>query len=99
MEKVVLRGITKSHFQSNSSQGVGKRQPTDPRDRCGARIKMEHNTDRCGDLEVEDDGPYQAQGQLGVSVRNVVVSDVHQLHLRATETTAKQVRKRSGEVE
>lgn len=43
---------------------------------------MEHNTDRCGDLEVQDDGPYQAQSQLGVSVRYVVVSDVHQLDLR-----------------
>lgn len=43
---------------------------------------MEHKTDRCGDLEVQDDGPYQAQSQLGVSVRYVVVSDVHQLDLR-----------------
>lgn len=28
------------------------------RDRVRVIIKMEHNTDRWGDLEVEDDGPY-----------------------------------------
>ena len=43
---------------------------------------MEHNTDRAGDLEVEDDGPDQAKRQLGVPVCNVIVPDVHQLDLR-----------------
>lgn len=43
---------------------------------------MELNTDRAGDLEVEDDGPDQAQRQLGVAVGDVIVPDVHQLDLR-----------------
>lgn len=43
---------------------------------------MEHNTDRSGDLEVEDDGPYQPQGELGVSICDVIISDVNQLNLR-----------------
>lgn len=34
-------------------------------------------------LEVQDDGPDQAEGQLGVAVGNVIVPDVHQLHLQA----------------
>lgn len=42
---------------------------------------MEHNTDRAGDLEVEDDGPDQTQGQLRVSICYVIISDVHQLDL------------------
>lgn len=42
---------------------------------------MEHDTDRAGDLEVQDDGPDQAQGQLGVAVCDVIVPDVHQLDL------------------
>lgn len=33
-------------------------------------------------LEVKDDGPYQPQGQLGVSICNVVVSDVDQFDLK-----------------
>lgn len=33
-------------------------------------------------LEVQDDGPDQAEGQLGVAVGNVVIPDVDQLHLR-----------------
>lgn len=33
---------------------------------------------------MEDDGPYQAQSQLGVSVSDVVVSDVHQFDLTKT---------------
>ena len=41
----------------------------------------EHNTDKEGHLEVKDDGPYQPKGQLGVTIRNVIVSDVHQLDL------------------
>lgn len=32
-------------------------------------------------LEVKDDGPYQAQGQLGVSICNVIIPDVDQLDL------------------
>lgn len=43
---------------------------------------MEHNTDRSGDLEMEDDGPYQPQGELGVSICYVIISDVNQLDLR-----------------
>lgn len=34
-------------------------------------------------LEVQDDGPDQAKGQLGVAVSNVIIPDVHQLHLQA----------------
>ena len=56
-----LRGIMKSRVPSDWLQGDGKQQLTgaDPRDR-GTRaiIIMKHNTDRGGDLEVEDDGPY-----------------------------------------
>ena len=32
-------------------------------------------------LEVKDDGPYQAQGQLGVSISDVIISDVDQFDL------------------
>ena len=32
-------------------------------------------------LEVEDDGPDQTEGQLGVAVGDVVVPDVDQFHL------------------
>ena len=42
---------------------------------------MEPNTDRKGDLEVKDDGPDQTQGQLGVPICDVVISNVHQLDL------------------
>lgn len=35
-------------------------------------------------LEVQDDGPDQAEGQLGVAIRDVIIPDVHQLHLRAS---------------
>lgn len=42
---------------------------------------MEHNTDRAGDLEVQDYRPYQPQDQLGVPVCYVVISDVDQLDL------------------
>ena len=30
---------------------------------------------------MEDDGPYEPQGELGVSICNVIISDVHQLDL------------------
>ena len=50
---------------------------------------MEHNTDRIGDLEVKDDGPDQTQGQLGVPICDVVVSDVHQLDLGETRERKK----------
>lgn len=43
---------------------------------------MEHNTDRAGDLEVQDNCPYQPQDQLGVPVCYVIVSDVDQLDLK-----------------
>lgn len=43
---------------------------------------MEHNTDRAGDLEVQNNCPYQPQDQLGVPVCYVIVSDVDQLDLR-----------------
>lgn len=43
---------------------------------------MEHNTDRAGDLEVQDNCPYQPQDQLGVPVCYVIISDVDQLDLR-----------------
>lgn len=36
------------------------------------------------DLEVEDDGPDQAQRQLGVPIGDVIISDVHQLDLLRT---------------
>lgn len=42
---------------------------------------MEHNTDRAGDLEVQDYCPYQPQDQLGVPVCYVIISDVDQLDL------------------
>lgn len=42
----------------------------------------ELNTDRRGDLEVEDDGPYEPQRKLGISVSDVIIPDVHQLDLR-----------------
>lgn len=32
-------------------------------------------------LEVEDDRPYEPQGELGVAVCNVIVANVHQFHL------------------
>lgn len=41
----------------------------------------ELNTDRIGDLEVQDDGPNETQRQLWVSVCNVIVPDIHQLDL------------------
>lgn len=41
----------------------------------------ELNTDRIGDLEVEDDGPYETQCKLRVSVGNIVIPDIHQLDL------------------
>lgn len=53
---------------------------SEPR-RMRSYMVMEHNTDRVGHLEVKDDGPYQPKGQLGVAIRNVIVSDVHQLDL------------------
>ena len=52
-----------------------------------ATTVMERNTDRAGDLEVEDDGPDQAQRQLGVPICNVIVPDVHQLDLRRQSNT------------
>lgn len=39
------------------------------------------NTDRMGHLEVEDDGPYKTQRQLGVSIGDIVIPDIHQLDL------------------
>lgn len=41
----------------------------------------ELNTDRKGDLEVKDDGPYETQCQLWVSVGNIIIPDIHQLDL------------------
>lgn len=35
-------------------------------------------------LEVEDDGPYQPQGQLGVSIGYVIVPDIDQLDLKGS---------------
>lgn len=49
---------------------------------------MEHNTDRAGDLEVQDNCPYQPQDQLGVPVCYVIVSDVDQLDLRETNNNS-----------
>lgn len=43
---------------------------------------LELNTDRMGHLEVENDGPYETQRQLWVSVSNIIIPDVHQLDLR-----------------
>ena len=37
-------------------------------------------------LEVKDDGPDQTQGQLRVSICNVIVPDVHQFHLKVCES-------------
>lgn len=45
------------------------------------------NTDRMGHLEVEDDGPYETQRQLWVSVSNIIIPDVHQLDLRFAQRT------------
>lgn len=33
-------------------------------------------------LEMEDDRPYEPQGELGVAVCNVIVANVHQFHLK-----------------
>lgn len=33
-------------------------------------------------LEVEDNRPYEPQGELGVAICNVVIADVHQFHLK-----------------
>ena len=33
-------------------------------------------------LEVKDNGPYQPQGQLGVSICNVIIPDVDQFNLK-----------------
>lgn len=35
-------------------------------------------------LEVEDDGPYQPQGQLGVSIGYVIVPDIDQFDLKGS---------------
>lgn len=45
----------------------------------------ELSTDRGGDLEVEDDGPYEPQSKLGISVCNVIIPNVHQLDLGFSE--------------
>lgn len=39
------------------------------------------------DLEVKDDGPDESQRQFGVSVGDVIVPDVHKLHLQAEKQT------------
>lgn len=41
----------------------------------------ELNTDRGGDLEVEDDGPYKPQGKFGISICDIIIPNVHQLDL------------------
>ena len=33
-------------------------------------------------LEVEDDGPDEAEGELGIAVHDILTADVHQLDLR-----------------
>lgn len=40
-------------------------------------------------LEVEDDGPYQAEGQLRVPVDDVLAADVNQLDLSRRNKTRK----------
>jgi hypothetical protein len=37
------------------------------------------------DLEVQDDGPYETEGQLGVAVHDVLRPDVDQLNLLVPE--------------
>lgn len=39
---------------------------------------------------MKDDGPYQAQGQLGVSIRDVIIPDVDQFDLKRFETKTSQ---------
>lgn len=41
---------------------------------------------------MKDDGPYQAQGQLGVSIRDVIIPDVDQFDLKRFETKTSQKR-------
>lgn len=41
----------------------------------------ELNTDRRGNLEVKNDGPYEPQCKLGVSICDVIIPNVHQLDL------------------
>lgn len=49
------------------------------------KMVKELNTDRGGDLEVEDDSPYEPQRKLGISVCDVIIPDVHQLDLGLAE--------------
>lgn len=49
----------------------------------------ELNTDRGRDLEVEDDGPYEPQRKLGISVCDVIIPNVHQLDLGLAEINKK----------
>lgn len=37
-------------------------------------------------LEVEDDGPDEPQGELGVAICDVIVADIHQFHLEIKAT-------------
>lgn len=46
---------------------------------------LELKTDRAGDLEVEDDGPYEPQSKLGISICYVIIPNVHQLDLGRSE--------------
>lgn len=41
----------------------------------------ELNTDRRRNLEVEDDGPYEPQCKLGISICDVIIPNVYQLDL------------------
>lgn len=49
-------------------------------------------------LEVQDDRPYEPEGQLGVAVSNVIIPDVHQLHLRASSPQLHPQASRGGAV-
>ena len=44
-------------------------------------VKREQRGFPASYLEVEDDGPYEAEGELGVAVHNVLATDVDQLDL------------------
>lgn len=45
----------------------------------------ELNTDRGRNLEMQNDGPYESQRKLGISVCDVIIPYVHQLDLELAE--------------
>lgn len=49
----------------------------------------ELNTDRGGDLEVEDDGPYEPQRKLWISICDIIIPNVHQLDLGLAKIKSK----------